>query len=362
MASEINNEEVNYLVFRYLQESGSSRVPHTFLPFLSHINTPSNTHTRSLLSPTLQPLPSGFRHSAFTFACESGADKTDVDPAAVPLGALIAYLQKGLYYQSIETHLHEDGTLGGTRCTAGFSLLTPHICDAQSDTEDRHRVGPASASDDSDDERPEAAKPTKRPRHGSSASAASAAASAAATADAKDVKAEPASDNASAAAAAAAEREKCFHFANETATTIAESAVTPLLGHTKLVFACSWSRTGLLATGSGDGTARVWDTAVRPTPSCRVLQHPAVVDPSAATAGAPATAGNQTEVSVVEWSVCGIPSSSSSSFGASHTHTQTRFFHAICTHVDSRTTSGLRRRGRTGWRGSGARGASCSGC
>lgn len=237
------------------------------------------------------------------FACESGADKTDVDPAAVPLGALIAYLQKGLYYQSIETHLHEDGTLGGTRCTAGFSLLAPHICDAQSDTEDRHRVGPASASDDSDDERPEAAKPTKRPRHGAAAT------SSATPAGAKDVKAEPgapAANGSSAAAAAAAEREKCFHFANETAATIAESAATPLLGHTKLVFACSWSRTGLLATGSGDGTARIWDTTVRPTPSCRVLQHPAVVDPSAATAGAPAAAAaaNQTEVSVVDWSVC----------------------------------------------------------
>ena len=248
-------------------------------------------------------------------ASESGADKTAVAPAVVPLGALIAYLQKGLYFQSIETHLHEDGTLGGTRCTAGFSLLTPHICDAQSDSEDRHRVGPASASDGSDDERPESAKPSKRPRHGSAAA---------------NVKTEPNTSNtgnnnnsssssnngstsgsseaetstSASASAAAEERDKCFHFASETMATIAESAATPLLGHTKLVFACSWSRTGLLATGSGDGTARIWDTRVRPTPSCRVLQHPAVVDTGAALSSTASAAANQTEVSVVEWSVC----------------------------------------------------------
>ncbi|CAM9408411.1 unnamed protein product [Pylaiella littoralis] len=80
----ISSEEINFLVFRYLQESG-------------------------------------FAHSAFTFAYESQITKSSVAP-----GMLITFLQKGLAYVGIEEHLNEDGS--ESRCDADFSLLKAHVC------------------------------------------------------------------------------------------------------------------------------------------------------------------------------------------------------------------------------------------
>ena len=65
----ITSEEVNYLVYRYLLESG-------------------------------------FNHSAFTFAAESDATTTATG-ASLPHGSLIKFLQKGLQYWAIESHLNE---------------------------------------------------------------------------------------------------------------------------------------------------------------------------------------------------------------------------------------------------------------
>ena len=66
----VSSDEINYLVYRYLQESG-------------------------------------FVHSAFTFAHESLVSRSIVADADVPPGALIAFLQKGLQYVEIESHLQE---------------------------------------------------------------------------------------------------------------------------------------------------------------------------------------------------------------------------------------------------------------
>jgi hypothetical protein len=49
----------------------------------------------------------GFSHSAFTFAHESLVARTVVADAEVPPGALVAFLQKGLQYVEVETHLQE---------------------------------------------------------------------------------------------------------------------------------------------------------------------------------------------------------------------------------------------------------------
>ena len=70
------SDEVNLLVYRYLQESG-------------------------------------FVHSAFAFAHESMVGRTHLGRpphSNLPPGALIAFLQKGLQYVGIEESLREDGT------------------------------------------------------------------------------------------------------------------------------------------------------------------------------------------------------------------------------------------------------------
>jgi transducin (beta)-like 1 len=90
-AVTITADEVNYLVYRYLQESG-------------------------------------FVHSAFTFAYESLITRSVAQNAEVPPGALVAFIQKGLQYLAIEEHLNDDGS--ERVCDEDFSLLSPHTCAA----------------------------------------------------------------------------------------------------------------------------------------------------------------------------------------------------------------------------------------
>ena len=278
MVDEISSDEVNYLVLRYLEESG--------LLLSSNVFSFSTMSFHSCGIFFLLVLV-GFSHSAFTFALESGAGKMNIDPSVVEVGALISFLQKGLYYHAIEQHLHPDGTLGGSRCTASFSLLTPHICDAQSDDES-HRVTPADSSDASSDEGA-VGKPTKRPRHAHSPSRSSSNLSSSSAV----VKTEAPSTAEAPALTAKERRDKCFHFANDTYASIPDSAAVSLSGHTESVFSCTWNNTGLLATGSGDSTARLWDTNAVPKPSCVVLQHPSVESSSV---------GNPVAVNNLEWS------------------------------------------------------------
>jgi hypothetical protein len=67
----ISSDEVNYLVYRYLQESG-------------------------------------FTHSAYTFGYESFVSKTSIARGVeLPPGALISFIQKGLQYLELEANLNE---------------------------------------------------------------------------------------------------------------------------------------------------------------------------------------------------------------------------------------------------------------
>ncbi|CAM9194295.1 unnamed protein product, partial [Sphacelaria rigidula] len=106
--SAISSEEVNFLVFRYLQESG-------------------------------------FAHSAFTFAYESQITKSSVAEAQVAPGMLITFLQKGLAYVGIEEHLNEDGS--EVQCDVDFSLLKAHVCGVKTKKKEGDTAEPdASAS------------------------------------------------------------------------------------------------------------------------------------------------------------------------------------------------------------------------
>lgn len=94
----ISSDEVNYLIYRYLQENG-------------------------------------FSHSAFTFAHESLVAKSSIAQTEVPPGALITFLQKGLEYVAIEEHIDEDGLVRDF--DGSFSLLSPFICDAIATKEEK---------------------------------------------------------------------------------------------------------------------------------------------------------------------------------------------------------------------------------
>ena len=66
----ITSDEVNFLVYRYMLESG-------------------------------------FQHSAFTFGVESHVHQTSINGTVIPPGALISVLQKGLQYVEAEVSITE---------------------------------------------------------------------------------------------------------------------------------------------------------------------------------------------------------------------------------------------------------------
>lgn len=152
----ISSDEVNYLIYRYLQEAG-------------------------------------FKHSAFMFGSESSIANVNINGADVAPGLLISYIQKGLQYKDIETHLVE--TSNGQQlveCGEPFSLLTPHICSVKKKVE----------KDDSKSK----------------------------------IKKE-----------------------DENSMEATDKDVLTLEGHASEVFICAWNpKHSLLASGSGDSTARIW--------------------------------------------------------------------------------------------------------
>nr|XP_031527108.1 F-box-like/WD repeat-containing protein TBL1X [Vicugna pacos] len=78
----ITSDEVNFLVYRYLQESG-------------------------------------FSHSAFTFGIESHISQSNINGTLVPPAALISILQKGLQYVEAEISINEVRATPGRRGGAG---------------------------------------------------------------------------------------------------------------------------------------------------------------------------------------------------------------------------------------------------
>jgi transducin (beta)-like 1 len=92
----ISSDEVNFLVYRYLQESGK---------YLNKLTANKNTfiNFRSMNSKTI----SGFQHSAYTFGIESHISQSNINGALVPPAALLSILQKGLQYTEAEISIGE---------------------------------------------------------------------------------------------------------------------------------------------------------------------------------------------------------------------------------------------------------------
>jgi len=168
----ITSDEVNYLIYRYLQESG-------------------------------------FQHTAYTFGYESLIANSNINGSEVPPGALISYLQKGLQYKEIETHLGETGQ--EVMCNEPFVLLIPHVCQVK-----KKALGEAPiAQIKKKEEKPETIE-------------------------------------------------------------IPDNKVTTLEGHSSEVFICAWNpeNPNLLASGSGDSTARIWNIPDGPCGPDNIYQEP----------------------------------------------------------------------------------------
>lgn len=88
-----SSDEVNFLVYRYLQESGEC---------VGGSKMMGHTNNNNIVV--------GFQHSAYTFGIESHISQTNINGALVPPAALLSILQKGLQYTEAEISIADDGT------------------------------------------------------------------------------------------------------------------------------------------------------------------------------------------------------------------------------------------------------------
>ncbi|XVF61273.1 hypothetical protein PTKIN_Ptkin08bG0117100 [Pterospermum kingtungense] len=248
--TSITSVELNYLVFRYLQESG-------------------------------------FTHSAFTLGYEAGINKCTIDGNLIPPGALITFVQKGLQYLEMEANLSNNDV----EMDEDFSFLHPldiitkdvnqlrqmikerrkniqkdrdknkevyrehegehgrvREKERQVREKEREKEREKAESNKEQEKQPEeladrdmvmgqeGKDAVKHEENGTS------------------MEPEP-MDIATTSTLASQE-------ASQEAYEIPCSDVTILEGHTSEVCACAWNPTGsLLASGSGDSTARIWTIA-----------------------------------------------------------------------------------------------------
>lgn len=174
----------------------------------------------------------GFHHSAYTFGIESHISQSNINGALVPPAALLTIIQKGLQYKEAEISIGDDGNI--TRLTEGLSLIDAVM--------------------------PEV-KMQKAPIKSEALNM-------------EPIKSEPASATGEEAAvvptAAPLETMEV-----DQSIEIPASKATVLRGHESEVFICAWNPSiDLLASGSGDSTARLWDMSDNSTrPNQSVLRH-----------------------------------------------------------------------------------------
>lgn len=216
--------------------------------------------------------------------------KTKIDGSQIPPGALLSFVQRGVNFVEIEESLLDDGRnppVGTSAMDGVTSLLNVHRClcvqDFKSGWQDKvANSGNGEVTGMDVDEKDTGASGEKQ------------------TEKAKD------------------------------SLVVADSDILSLKGHSSEVFVCSWNpRTSVLATGSGDSTARIWPIPANlPTPSSSaaaaaaqpiVLQHTMSPQPSP-------TSGNRkkaNDVTTVDWNPDGTLLATGSYDGCARIWTET---------------------------------------
>jgi len=265
----ITSAELNYLIFRYLQESG-------------------------------------FTHAAFALGYEAGITKSTVDGNLVPPGALVTFVQKGIQYLELEANL----SCSDTEMEDDFSFLQPldlitkdvyelrkiikekkenlqqdkqREIDKDSNEPDREHEREHAQAKEKEKQQKEKEREQDRGRvekHKEQKG------------KGKEKPHEAPIDSKQGGDKVIIRHEENGHnggpepmeiCASSTSLPceIPNSDVTVLRGHNSEVFACAWSPVGsLLASGSGDATARIWtigdgpcSSGMQPGPASVVLKH-----------------------------------------------------------------------------------------
>ncbi|KAL9461314.1 hypothetical protein AB3S75_004336 [Citrus x aurantiifolia] len=245
--SSITSEELNYLVFRYLQESG-------------------------------------LLHSAFVLGYEAGINKCNIDGNLVPPRALITFVQKGLQYLEMEANLTCQSDVDMDEDFSflqPMDLITKDVCelrqmvkekkknlngdrDKENDVDRGHEIEHGRVKEkerldrererERDKERVENEKEPEK-QHESHPDKEML------TVQEEKVNSKP-EENGVLQGEKGPEPMDIATTSASQSFEIPNSDVTILEGHTSEVCACAWSPAGsLLASGSGDSTARIWTIA-----------------------------------------------------------------------------------------------------
>eukprot|EP00074_Homo_sapiens_P054360 XP_005262629.1 F-box-like/WD repeat-containing protein TBL1Y isoform X3 [Homo sapiens] len=194
----------------------------------------------------LSSLAAGFSHSAFTFGIESHISQSNINGTLVPPSALISILQKGLQYVEAEISINKDGTVFDSRPIESLSLIVAVIPDVvqmrQQAFGEKLTQQQASAA----------------------ATEASAMAKAATMTPAAISQQNPPKNR---EATVNGEENGAHEINNHSKpmeidgdVEIPPNKATVLRGHESEVFICAWNPVSdLLASGSGDSTARIWN-------------------------------------------------------------------------------------------------------
>ncbi|KAG0076868.1 hypothetical protein BGZ90_008076 [Linnemannia elongata] len=246
----VTSEEINYLIFRYLQESG-------------------------------------FVHTGFAFQNESHIHKSEFRNANVQPGALVSVLQKGLLYMDLELHVNEDGS--ERECTGPVMLIGPHRCDKQVKKPKREEI----ISRGSKRDRKEGKRSQRQQQEQQNQDREKRA-----RIDQEEDRDEDQmmdTDQVEDISVVGTPAEVVEN--TEVKVILASDAIT-LKGHTADVFVCSWNPTSptLLASGSGDATARIWQI---PTNGDEALSEPIVLK------HLPALTDINRDVTTMDWNSSG---------------------------------------------------------
>lgn len=276
----ITSDEVNFLIYRYLQESG-------------------------------------FQYSAYVFGLESHVSQTNINGALVPPAALISIIQKGLQYAEAEISITEDGVMMEGRFSESLSLVDAVMPDVvlakqqqlqqkilaqklkeeesnkikEEVKEENKEEGAAGNGDltNSATETAVSSTDSSTSQVTTSTSASTTNSSANGKAPGKVVKDDLKQSDTSNTNEIGNQQQQNLSEATDTAMEVDDSTKkielvlkksTVLRGHDSEVFICAWNpNQDLLASGSGDSTARIWNlnedngsTSTTP-PQQLVLRH-----------------------------------------------------------------------------------------